>query len=99
MARDKVSKRQDPKDDCNYLSKLLSVITSVLSERPVKLADQKTERGKILNPDYNIFRDQPTAGASPLRVNTLLCSVSRNSMRNHHCNLPLFDRFSLGDRV
>ena len=32
-------------------------------------------------------------------INTLLCSVSRNSMRNHHCNLPLFDRFSLGDRV
>ena len=32
-------------------------ITSVLSERPFKLADQKTERGKILNPEYNIFRD------------------------------------------
>ena len=31
-----------------------------------------TERGKILNPEYNIFRDQPIAGASPLRINTLL---------------------------
>jgi len=31
-----------------------------------------TERGKILNPEYNIFRDQPIPRASPLRINTLL---------------------------
>ena len=31
-----------------------------------------TERGKILNPDYNINRDQPTSRASPLRINVLL---------------------------
>ena len=31
-----------------------------------------TERGKVLNLEYNIFRDQPIAGASPLRINTLL---------------------------
>ena len=31
-----------------------------------------TERCKVLNPEYNIFRDQPTPGASPLRINTLL---------------------------
>ena len=49
-----------------------SGITSVLSERPLKSANQKTERGKVLNPEYNIFRDQPTPGASPLRINTLL---------------------------
>ena len=33
-----------------------------------KYADQKTERGKILNPEYSIFRDQPIPGASPLIV-------------------------------
>ena len=31
-----------------------------------------TERGKLLNPEYNIFRDQPIPRASPLRINTLL---------------------------
>ena len=31
-----------------------------------------TERGKISNPEYSIFRDQPIARASPLRINTLL---------------------------
>ena len=31
-----------------------------------------TERGKILNPEYSMFRDPPIAGASPLRINTLL---------------------------
>ena len=50
-------------------------ITSVLSERPLKLADQKTERGKILNPQYSIDRDQPTSRASPPRINTLLYSL------------------------
>ena len=55
-----------------------SRITSVLSERPLKSADQKTERGKILNPEYNINRDQPTSRASPLRINTLLCRVVGN---------------------
>ena len=34
-----------------------------------------TERGKVLNLEYNIFRDQPIAGASPLRINTLLYRV------------------------
>ena len=34
-----------------------------------------TERGKVLNPEYNIFRDQPIAGVSPLRINTLLSRV------------------------
>ena len=33
----------------------------------------ETERGKVLNSEYNIFRDQPTSPASPLRINTLLC--------------------------
>ena len=36
-----------------------------------------TERGKILNPEYNTNRDQPTTGASPLRVNALLPCVAR----------------------
>ena len=31
-----------------------------------------TERGKVINPECSIFRDQPTPGASPLRINTLL---------------------------
>ena len=44
----------------------------MLSERPLKSADQKTERSKILNPEYNMDRDQPTSRASPLRINTLL---------------------------
>ena len=52
----------------NFKSLSLSGITSKLSERPLKLADQKTERAKVLNPEYNIFRDQPIAGASPLIV-------------------------------
>ena len=50
----------------------------MLSERPLKYADQKTERGKILNPEYYIYRDQPIAGASPLRINTLLYSEVRH---------------------
>ena len=55
-----------------------SRITSVLSERPLKLADQNTERGKAVNPEYNINRDQPARWASPLRINTLLCPVFSN---------------------
>ena len=47
-------------------------ITSKLSERPLKSANPKTERGKILNPEYSICRDQPTSRASPLRINDLL---------------------------
>ena len=47
----------------------------MLSERPFKFADQKTERGKVPNPEYNIFRDQPIAGVSPLRINTLLSTA------------------------
>ena len=54
---------------------MASGITSVLSERPLKHANQKTERSKILNPEYNICRDQPTSRASPLRINTLLFAV------------------------
>ena len=38
----------------------------------MKFADLITERGRMLNPDYSIFRDQPIAGASPLRINVLL---------------------------
>ena len=37
-----------------------------------------TERGKILNPEYSVDRDQPTSRASPLRINTLLCCVFQN---------------------
>ena len=33
-----------------------------------------TERCKVINPEYSIFRDQPIARASPLRINTLLCA-------------------------
>ena len=44
-----------------------------------------TERSKILNPEYNIFRDQPTPRASPLRINTLLhgetCHYFRGSIK------------------
>ena len=54
-----------------------SGITSVLSERRTQFADQKTERCKVLNPEYNICRDQPIAGVSPLRINTLLCGAVR----------------------
>ena len=36
------------------------------------------ERSKVLNPKYNIDRDQPIAGASPLRINTLSYSEVRN---------------------
>ena len=50
-------------------------ITSKLSERPLKLADQKLERGKVLNPEYSICRDQPTSQASPLRINDLLSAA------------------------
>ena len=51
---------------------MISRITSKLSERPLKYADRKTERGKILNPEYSTDRDQPTSQASPLRINDLL---------------------------
>ena len=61
------------------LSILEALITSVLSERPFKSADRKTERGKIFNPEYDICRDQPIAGASPLRINTLFYSVLRST--------------------
>ena len=47
----------------------------MLSERPLKYADQKTERGKVINPQYSIDRDQPTSRASPRRINTLLFRV------------------------
>ena len=62
-----------------------SRITSKLSERSIELADLITERGKILNPEYSICRDQPTTGASPLRINVLL---------SHDC-LQLLKRFSV----
>ena len=54
-----------------------SHITSKLSERPLKYADQKAERGKVLNPQYSIDRDQPTSPASPLRINALLSRAFR----------------------
>ena len=50
----------------------MSEITSKLSERSIEFADLITERGKILNPEYIICRDQPTSRASPLRINVLL---------------------------
>ena len=37
-----------------------------------------TERYKVINPEYNIFRDQPIPRASPLRINTLLSHRSQN---------------------
>ena len=49
----------------------------MLSERPFKSANQKTERGKMLNPEYSIDRDLPASRASPLRINTLLSAVDR----------------------
>ena len=56
----------------------------MLSERPLKLAVQKTERGKISNPEYSTCRDQPTSQASPLRINDLLsCVFSIPSVPNH----------------
>ena len=61
-------------------------ITSKLSERSIEFADLITERGKILNPEYSICRDQPTTGASPLRINDLLsrrfCVGSPRRKRN-----------------
>ena len=42
----------------------------IRAAKPVRR--RMTERGKVLNPEYSIFRDQPIAGASPLRINTLL---------------------------
>ena len=50
----------------------LSGLTSALSERQLKYADQKTERVKVINPEYSICRDQPASRASPLRINALL---------------------------
>ena len=47
-------------------------ITSALSQRPYEYADQKTERGKVVNPKYSIDRDLPTSRASPLGINALL---------------------------
>ena len=47
-------------------------INALFSERPLKIADQKTERGNVLNPEYNINRDQLTSLVSPIRINTLL---------------------------
>ena len=44
-----------------------------------RVCRRTTERGKLLNPEYSIFRDQPTPGASPLRINTLLSRVFRRS--------------------
>ena len=39
------------------------------------ICQRMAERSKVLNPEYNIFRDQPTPGASPLRINTLSSRV------------------------
>ena len=78
----------------------LSLITSVLSERPLKSADQKTERSKVINPQYSIDRDQPTSRASPLRINTLLSDAGQNSLlgkRNKQSLGSCFTRFQ--DRI
>ena len=53
----------------------MSVITSKLSQRAIEFADLITERGEVLNPKYNIDRDQPTSWASPLGINVLLSRV------------------------
>ena len=50
-----------------------------------------TERGKVINPEYSTFRDQPIPGASPLRINTLLygaiCRLTRTAeTRNSLCS-------------
>ena len=62
----------------------------MLSERPLKSADQKTERGKVLNPEYSIDRDQSTSWASPLRINTLLYRVRQKlvSFANQPPKMP-----------
>ena len=61
-----------------------SGITSKLSERPLKLAGQKLERGKMLIPEYSTDRDQPTSRASPLRINDLLSRVSSTFSLRYH---------------
>ena len=60
---------------------------------------RKTERGKISNPEYSIFRDQPTPRASPLRINTLLCRdllpcVFRLRFQNQMGSFDLVDNCS-----
>ena len=75
----------------------------MLSERPLKSADQKMERVKILNPEYSICRDQPTSRASPLRINDLLSTcggldVDYDSERDGHkvCNTEKYNVRFLG---
>ena len=42
---------------------------NVLDIRAANPVRRRTiERGKVINPEYSIDRDQPTAGASPLRI-------------------------------
>ena len=65
------------------IGKFLSIFLMELRERDnvgvIRAAKpvcrRTTERGKVINPEYSIFRDQPTPGASPLRINTLLSTV------------------------
>ena len=71
----------------SFMNEKSSRITSRLSERPFKLADQKTERGKILNPEYSTCRDQPTSRASPLRINDLL-SAGCHTRRGYLTVMP-----------
>ena len=53
----------------------------IRAAKPV--CQRMTERCKVLNPEYSIFRDQPIPGASPLRINTLL------SGRIHNWSTPV----------
>ena len=52
-----------------------------------------TERCKVKNPEYNIFRDQPIPGASPLRINTLLygdlCHLGYATNNSQALNSPI----------
>ena len=64
----------------------LSGITSALSQRPKKSADLRMERSKVINPEYNIARDQPTSRASPLGINALLSGdVSNRRISSMDC--------------
>ena len=74
---------------------LLVVSKRLDNVRVIRAADpvgrRTTERGKVINPEYNIFRDQPIAGASPLRINTLLysavCLISCNACEGRNIRI------------
>ena len=61
------------------------------------VCQRTTERGKVINPEYSIFRDQPIAGASPLRINTLLCRVVGRIVNNHELRFRIQEFFKVGN--